>query len=490
MILAGLTTALAGVGLAQALVGSRLVAAFARISRAAAWLQPGTRPAVTVLKPLHGDEPLLEEALSTVCRQDYPEFQIVFGVQDATDRAVAVVHRLQKRFPDVDIVLVADPGLHGENRKVGNLINMLPAARHDILVIADSDVHVRPDYLNRLVAALQVQGVGLVTTLYAGLPVVSPVPGLGHTASGPSVSGHTASGPIESWPGLARPPTTCGAEPGKVVDSPAKPSHDPTTNASARTNRRTTLAYPTSLTRPASIGLPARLGATQITHGFLPGALLSRALGRQDCLGATMCLRRDDLERLGGFRSLVDHLADDNVLGRRIIGLGLRVALAGTIVLTTVPEPHLKALFRHELRWARTIRALEPAGFAASVLQYPLAWALLTVVLTGGALWSIGLFLIAWVLRAVAALAVDSALAPLWTNNEHAGPAQRTSNDNAALAFCCPVWLLPLRDAFSVAVMLASYGGRRVDWRGQSLQAGAPPPITMTSPPTEGNHAR
>ena len=509
MILAGLTTALAGAGLAQALVGSRLVAAFARRSRAA-WLQPGIRPAVTVLKPLHGDEPLLEEALSTVCRQDYPEFQIVFGVQDITDRAVAVVHRLQKRFPDVDIVLVADPGLHGENRKVGNLINMLPAARHDILVIADSDVHVRPDYLDRLVAALQVQGVGLVTTLYAGLPVVSPVPGLGQTRSDPIVSGriasdpiaschtasdpiascHTASDPIESWPGLARPPTTCGAEPGKVLDSPAKPGHDPTTNASARTNRGATLAYPTSLTRPASIGLPARLGATQITHGFLPGALLSRALGRQDCLGATMCLRRDDLQRLGGFHSLVDHLADDNVLGRRIIGLGLRVALAGTIVLTTVPEPDLKALFRHELRWARTIRALEPAGFAASVLQYPLAWALLTVVLTGGALWSIGLFLIAWVLRAVAALAVDSALAPLWTNNEHASAAQRTSNDNAALAFCCPVWLLPLRDAFSVAVMLTSYGGRRVDWRGQSLQAGAPPPITMTRPPTEGNHAR
>ena len=274
------------------------------------------------------------------------------------------------------------------------------------------------------------------------------------------------------------------------MDSSAKPGRDPTTNASARTNRGATLAYPTSLTRPASIGLPARLGATQITHGFLPGALLSRALGRQDCLGATMCLRRDDLQRLGGFRSLVDHLADDNVLGRRIIALGLRVALANTVVLTTVPEPDLKALFRHELRWARTIRALEPAGFAASVLQYPLAWALLTVVLAGGALWSIGLFLIAWVLRAIAALAVDSALAPLWTNNEHAGAAQRTSNDNAALAFCCPVWLLPLRDTFSVAVMLVSYGGRQVDWRGQSLQAGTPPPMTMTRPPTEGNHAR
>ena len=125
--------------------------------------------------------------------------------------------------------------------------------------------------------------------------------------------------------------------------------------------------------------LAGRFGATQITHGFLPGAVLARALGRQDCLGATMCLRRQDLDRIGGFHALVDHLADDNVLGRRIAALGLRVALADTVPLTTVPEASLRALFRHELRWARTIRALEPAGFAASVLQYPLAWALLTI---------------------------------------------------------------------------------------------------------------
>jgi ceramide glucosyltransferase len=246
---------------------------------------------------------------------------------------------------------------------------------------------------------------------------------------------------------------------------------------------------------PAAQTVPARLGATQITHGFLPGALLSRALGRQDCLGATMCLRRGDLQSIGGLRSLVDHLADDNVLGRRIAALGLRIALADTVVLTTVPESDLTALFRHELRWARTIRALEPAGFAASILQYPLAWALLTIALAGGALWAIGLFLIAWVLRAVAALGVDRALASLWSDNASALPRtdERGSNDNAALAFCCPVWLLPFRDTFSVAVMLASYGGRQVDWRGQSLQADTPPPLTnrsMTSRPTEGNHAR
>jgi ceramide glucosyltransferase len=413
-LLAEVAAILTVAGLAQALAASWSVASLVRRPRR----EPSSRPAValsavplsvTVLKPLHGDEPLLEEALTTLCRQDYSTWQIVFGVQDAADPAIAVVRQLQARFPEVDIALVIDPAEHGANRKVGNLINMLASARHGVLVIADSDIHVRPDYLDRLAEALQRPGVGLVTTLYAGLSVV----GL-------------------SAPGQAPVVTRIGAS------------------------------------------LPARLGATQITHVFLPGAVLARAIGRQDCFGATMCLRRDDLDRIGGFHALVDHLADDNVLGRRIAALGLRIALADTVPLTTVPEATFRALFRHELRWARTIRALEPASFAASVLQYPLAWALLTVVLGGGARWSIGLFCVAWVLRSVAALAVDRVLAPQWAE-------QRGSNANAALAFRCPVWLLPLRDVLSVAVMLASYGGRRVEWRGHGLQADTPPRFSEQS---------
>nr|WP_294550708.1 bacteriohopanetetrol glucosamine biosynthesis glycosyltransferase HpnI [uncultured Rhodopila sp.] len=378
-LLASLFAAASVIGLLQVLVASQLVARFARARRA----EPSWRPPVTVLKPLHGGEPLLEDALATICRQDYPQWQVVFGVAEAGDPAVAVVRRLQTRFPACDIALVIDPTLHGRNRKVGNLINMLPAARHDVLVIADSDIHVRPDYLDRLVLALAEPGVGLVTTIYAGLP--------------------------------------------------------------------------------ATKALPAMNGAMQITQGFLPGAIMARAIGRQDCLGATMCLRRRDLVRCGGLRGLVDHLADDNVLGRRILGLGLQVGLADTVPLTTVPEDNYAALFRHELRWARTIRALEPAGFAASAMQYPLAWAMLTVLLSGGELWSGGLLAVAWLLRAAAAIRVDRALATQWKGQ-----------DSAALAFRCPVWLLPSRDLLSVAVMVASYGGRQVDWRGYGLHADTP----------------
>ncbi len=307
-IVTSVVAALSGVGVVQALIGSRLATAFARRTETPA----PDQPPVSVLKPLHGDEPVLEEALATICRQAYPRWQIVFGVQDQADPAIRVVERLRARFPDCDMTLVVDSTRHGRNLKVGNLINMLPAARHDILVIADSDVHVRPDYLARLVDALSCPAIGLVTTLYAGLPAWS-----------------------------------------KLI---------------------------------------ARLGAAQITYGFLPGALLARALGRRDCLGATMCLQRADLDRIGGLRTLVDHLADDNVLGRRIRGLGLDVALAQTVPLTTVPETRSGALFRHELRWARTIRALEPMGFVASILQYSLFWAFLTILSTAASPWSFGLF--------------------------------------------------------------------------------------------------
>ena len=105
---------------------------------------PLLRPPVTILKPLHGDEPLLEEALATYFTQDYPAFQIVFGLQDAADPALHVLRRLKARFPGVDVTVVVDSTPHGANHKIANLINMLPHAQHDVLVIADSDIHAAP----------------------------------------------------------------------------------------------------------------------------------------------------------------------------------------------------------------------------------------------------------------------------------------------------------------------------------------------------------
>jgi ceramide glucosyltransferase len=395
-------------GIAQAIAGAWLTRRFAAravLARGAARpgvpvaarpsvpvaARPGVPVGVTVLKPLHGAEPLLEAALASTCAQDYPTFQVIFGVQRADDPALAIVERLRQRFPTADLTVVVDPRRHGTNPKIGNLINMLPAAKHDVLVIADSDLHVAPDWLTRVVAALAVPGTGLACTLYAGLPAT-----------------------------------------GALVE---------------------------------------RLAAMQITHTFLPGAVLSRALGRQDCLGATMALWRATLAQIGGLQALADHLADDNLLGQRVRALGLEVALADTVPATTVPEATLQALWRHELRWARTIRTLVPGQFAASVLQYPIVWAMLALALSGGALWTWSLFETAWVVRALTARVIDRALAPLLAPIVSPPPA---SQSLGRLAFRPPLWLLPVRELLSVAVMLASYAGLTVDWRGQALHADRP----------------
>jgi ceramide glucosyltransferase len=131
---------------------------------------PRSLPPVTMLKPLCGAEPGLYEHLRSFCQQDYPEFQIVFGVRDPGDPACAVVKRLAAEFPSLQIELLIDPQLHGSNRKISNLINMLPFARHDLLAMADSDAFVEADYLAAVTAPLADRGVGLVTCIYRGAP--------------------------------------------------------------------------------------------------------------------------------------------------------------------------------------------------------------------------------------------------------------------------------------------------------------------------------
>src|ERR1700722_5220444 len=360
-VIADLLAILACLGLLQCLVGVNVVRRFAK-GRGQGMLS-SRPPAVTILKPLCGDEPLLEEALVSCFRQDYPEFQIVFGIQNPKDPALAVVRRLRERFPERDVTVVVDPTPHGPNRKVANLINMLPSARHEIVVISDSDLHLPPDYLERLVVCLERPGTGLVTSLYIGAPPI-----------------------VKGW--------------------------------------------------------AARMGSTQISHCFLPGVLLSRALGREDCLGSTAMLHRDTLERTGGFRALVQLLAEDNVLGQRVKGLGLSVELADTIPTATVPEPNLRALWEHEIRWTSTIRALAPVSLCGSTLQYPLFWSLLAVLFSGGAPWSLVLFVAGWMVRWVATSLIDSALKPMVGR-----PAMPT-----------PFWMLPIRDLLSMAEIATSFG--------------------------------
>lgn len=367
-ILPAFTGLCALAGVAQLLLGMRLIERLV----AAPPPVPSARPPVSVLKPLCGVDPLTELALESFFLIDYPDYQLVFGVQSETDPVLEVLAKLRARYPEREVAVVVDATLHGGNRKVSNLINMLPEAKHELLVISDADIHVPVYFLDRVVAALEQPNVGLVTTLYTGLP--------------------------------------------------------------------------------GTPGLPALLGASQINYTFLPGALLARQLGRQDCLGVTMALSKAVLAEIGGLEAVSNNLADDQVLGRLVLARGYKLALAQVVPATTIPEADFVSLFRHELRWARTIRALVPVPYAASVLQFSLFWAALTVLLAGGAVWSWALFVFVLATRYTASRKIDAEL--------------RLPKSGEA-------WLLVLRDVCSTIIYIASFTGSQVDWRGQVMHADA-----------------
>jgi ceramide glucosyltransferase len=159
-----------GYAFAVASMAYSLITAFAtRKTASAAPRDREALPPVTILKPLFGAEPETYECLRSFCEQAYPQYQVIFGICDPQDPAIAVVHRLQREFPGLDLVLAADRKEHGSNRKVNNLINMMAFARHDYLVISDSDVKVERDYLAKLIPPLLDGGVGIVTCGYRGV---------------------------------------------------------------------------------------------------------------------------------------------------------------------------------------------------------------------------------------------------------------------------------------------------------------------------------
>ena len=156
---------LAVAGSVYALLASSIVTRF----RAVRTPMASVLPAVTLLKPLHFDSPGLEEDLDTFLNQDYAApIQIVFGVQDQNDPAIAIVNHLKARHPGIDMKLVVDTRAYGHNAKISNLVNMAEHAKHDIYVLSDSDISVPPDWLSKVVSALLQPGVGAVTCPYTG----------------------------------------------------------------------------------------------------------------------------------------------------------------------------------------------------------------------------------------------------------------------------------------------------------------------------------
>jgi ceramide glucosyltransferase len=328
-------------------------------------------PPVSILKPLKGTDPEMYESFRSHCLQDYPEYEIIFGVSDPADPALQLVERLKLEFPQCAIRTMVCAENLGSNTKVSNLAQMLRQAKYEAILVNDSDIRVPSDYLRRVMSPLADAKVGLVTCLYRGV---------------------------------------------------------------------------------ASATLGSRLEALGISTDFSAGVLAARELegGIRFGLGSTLAFRRCDLEAIGGFEALVDYLADDYEIGRRLAERGLRVTLSDVVVETFLPAYTLRQFVDHQLRWGRTVRDSRHWGYLGLMLTFGFPWALVAVVGTHGALWAWALLAAVLGLRVAVAVVVGSLV----------------SGDRQVLRLM--PWL-PLRDLVAVLVWLASLTGRHVVWRGDSF---------------------
>jgi ceramide glucosyltransferase len=329
-------------------------------------------PPVSILKPLKGVDPEIYQSFRSHCLQDYPEYEIIFGVSDPNDPAIESVEQLQAEFPGRRIHLVHCPKTLGSSVKVSNLAQMLALARYDHLIVNDSDIRVEVGYLRGVVAPLADSCVGLVTCLYRGV---------------------------------------------------------------------------------ATATLGSQLEQLGISTDFCPGVLVARQVesGIRFGLGSTLVFRRAELERIGGFLSFVDYLADDYELGKRIAGLGLAVELSDVVVETYLPAYTMREFFSHQLRWARGVRDVRASGHLGLLFTFGMMWGLLAVIASRGAMW-------AWVALGIT-LALRFAVAMV--------VAGSVLEDRKGLKV---FWLLPLRDLAAVAIWVASLSGHTVMWRGDRFR--------------------
>ncbi len=331
--------------------------------------QSKATPPVSILKPLKGTDPEMYASLRSHCAQNYPEYEILFGVTHPEDPAIPVVEKLIEEFPDRGMQLVRCDKKLGANGKVSSLAQMAAVAAHDFILVNDSDIRVEPGYLRQVMTKLQAPETGLVTCLYRGVPADT---------------------------------------------------------------------------------MASRLESLSISTDFMAGVLAARQIegGLRFGLGSTLAFRRRDLEAVGGFEAIADYLADDYELGRRIAQRNLIVKLSESVVETYLPAYNLSGFLSHQLRWARTIRASRPGGYAGLLFTFTLPWAVLTLVVAGGASWAWGLLAAALTARAAMALVT----------------AWLVLRDREFVRW---FWLLPVRDFLAVLIWLGGLVGSKIVWRGE-----------------------
>jgi len=298
--------------LAAMLIGQEF---FSGPKRSAAGEPPAAEftPPISILKPIRGLDRETYENYASFCRQDYPEFEILFCVTDDADPAVPVIRQVirdfsgrnftgrdfsGRDFPQRTIRLLVGAEPLGASDKVNKLCRMAREARHEIVIVSDSDVRVAPGFLRAVAAPFRDPAVGGVTCLYRGLTD-------GSFAADLEALGNTA----------------------------------------------------------------------DFTPSVLVARML--AGGKLDfMLGAVMATTNKRLEEIGGFEALADYFCDDYELGNRIAARGHRIELSRFPVEIVYPHETLAGAFRHQLRWNLSIRFSRPWGHLGLIFTHGLAWTL------------------------------------------------------------------------------------------------------------------
>jgi ceramide glucosyltransferase len=370
-------------------------------------------PAVTLLKSLKGADPATEDCLRSWFTQEYRgEVQILFGVVSAEDPVCAIVKKLTQEFPNRDVHLGVFPALMGANAKVAKLAELEKLAKHDLLVISDADVRVPADFLANAVA--------------------------------PFKEGSTSS-----------PPTADLATPG---------AHGVTRPTVGLVNCFYRLANPSTLAM--------QWEAIAINADFWSQVLQSQTLKPLDfALGAVMLTRRAHLAEIGGFRSLADCLADDYQLGNRIARHGHRVVLSPIVVECWDPPMTWRAVWKHQLRWARTIRVCQPVPYFFSILSNAGFWAMVSflVGMTGiraTEMYSFheeGMTVSTYRIHTPAALMLGGFCIVMRIVIAMNLRSRLTRSSGTSDYF----WLVPIKDLLQAAIWLCAFVGNKIEWRGQ-----------------------
>lgn len=327
--------------------------------------RPKILPAISILKPLKGLDDQLEENLRSFFNLDYPSYEIIFGVADSDDPAVSVVRRLQSEYPRVDSTLIIDGRCRSLNPKINNLRNMVPSARHDYLLISDSNIRVGADYLIDMMRHIERTNVGLVTSTIRGIAAA------------------TTAGVMENL-------------------------HLNTFVAS-------------------SVFAVRRLFKVPVV------------------IGKSMLFTRTTLNRLGGFESFGDFLAEDQLIGLAVREMGYEIRTSTYFVDNVNESWNWEKFLNRHIRWAKMRRNLDLPNYLSEILGHPLALALAYAAYRND---SSGVFVMSVVLAAkyftdIVALYLMRSDIRLW--------------------HC---FFFPIKDAIIFGVWFVPFFSRSISWRG------------------------